>query len=325
MAETLRPVFGSEEEIATRLGVAARHRWLLHRWLGVLRENGWLIGEGKESRLEAAADPARADLTQVCADLGYRPELAHFFDQANRHAGRLLADRILPQELLFPDGDFLTADAAYRDNLINRYLNTAARELVAWAVDRCHDRKPVRILELGAGIGGTTTDVLPALESSPVDYHFTDVSRFFLDAARNQFAALPWMRYGIIDLNNDLAAQPDYDIILAANVLHNAHHIGTSLRQLHRMLRPGGVLIFLESCREHYQSLTSMHFLMSPRPGAPLPGTTDVRAGTRRIFAHEHEWLEQLTHAGFELVAVLPESWYPLHVLGQRVFASVRV
>ncbi|MFQ6227849.1 hypothetical protein [Nocardia sp. NPDC002869] len=54
------------------------------------------------------------------------------------------------QELLFPGGDMLTAERAYRENIISHYLNPAAREAVAGITARvAADRAPVRILELG--------------------------------------------------------------------------------------------------------------------------------------------------------------------------------
>jgi SAM-dependent methyltransferase len=250
---------------ARSLRVAAQHRWLLRRWLTELTERRWLTND----RLRAREQPARADLRDVCRDLGFSTELAQFFQRCNQQLLALLQGRILTQELLFPDGDFVTAEAAYRAGAINRYLNAATREIVSWAPRR--SPTPVRILEIGAGIGGTTTDIIPALTDINVDYHFTDVSQFFLTTAQEKFADYPWMRYGLVDLNSDLDHQPPADIVLAANVLHNAHHSGRTLRELHDIVTPGGMLVFIESCREHCQLLTSMHFLMSPRTGQPHP------------------------------------------------------
>ncbi|MFI6365137.1 class I SAM-dependent methyltransferase [Nocardia sp. NPDC050630] len=317
-------VVRGEDEIAAHLRVAPRHRWLLRRWLAELTARQWITrqprgyGTPREQHI-----PARAELRQVCADLGFAPELAQFFARANRALPDLLRDRVLAQELLFPNGDFRTAEAAYRTNPINHYLNAATREIITWAVRELEPvRAPVRILELGAGVGGTTADLVTALSSSRVDYHFTDLSKFFLDTAHEQFAAYPWMRYGIVDLNADLPQQPACDIVLAANVLHNAKHCGRTLHELRKLLAPGGFLIFVESCREHCQLLTSMHFLMSPKPGGTPPGDTDIRAGTDRIFLSEHQWLDQLTLAGLRPHLVLPDADHPLAALGQRVFVA---
>ncbi|MGW0003312.1 class I SAM-dependent methyltransferase [Nocardia grenadensis] len=218
-----------------------------------------------------------------------------------------------------------TAEATYRENAISRYLNHAAREIVAGVVTRLRaDRSPVRVLELGAGVGGTTDDVVAGLTGLPVEYHFTDVSNFFLDAARRRFADRPWMRFAIVDMNTDLARQPRHDLVIASNVLHNAHHIGHTLRELRELLNPGGAVVFIETVVAHSQLLTSVHFLMSPAAGQPHAGATDVRAGTDRIFLTEAEWVGQLTASGLRPAVVLPAAGHPLALLDQRVFAAVR-
>lgn len=316
------------DEIATRLAFAPRHRWLLRQWLHELTAHGCLDHDPNRGYryLLPVPTPARADLFDACADLGYPRAMATFFTRADEHLIELAQDRVRVQELLFPDGDMLTAEAAYRENLISRYLNLAAGVVVADIVARLRrDRSPVRILELGAGVGGTTDEVAAALSGLPVDYHFTDVSTFFLNVARKRFADYPWMRFGIMDMNADLGRrQPRYDVVLAANVLHNAQHAGQLLRQVHDQLNPGGAVVFIEACRAHSQLLTSVHFLMSPRDDQPHPGLTDVRAGTDRIFLEEHEWLDELTAAGLTPMLMLPDADHPLSVLDQRIFAAVR-
>ncbi|MEV0363908.1 methyltransferase [Nocardia fusca] len=219
----------------------------------------------------------------------------------------------------------LTAEGAYRENIISHYLNLAAREAVAGITARiAADRAPVRILELGAGIGGTTDEVISGLSGLPVDYHFTDLSAFFLNAARERFADHPWMRYGIVDMNRDLRGTTErYDIVIGANVLHNALHIGEMLRDLHDLLRPGGAVVFIEACKANYPLLTSMKFLMSAAPGGTHPGKEDIRQGAR-IFLTEDEWCEQLRSAGFTPLLVLPERDHPMFLLDQRVIAAIR-
>ncbi|WP_460696177.1 nocobactin polyketide synthase NbtC [Nocardia thraciensis] len=331
MLDTLDPVlrdgrFHTADEIAAGVRFAPRHHWLLRRWLNELAAHSCLDRDPVRGYRLARPAPApeRADLFQVCADLGYSREFATFLDSSIAKLPQLAQDTVRVQELLFPGGDMLTAEAAYRENLISRYLNLAAREAVAGIAARIRqDRSPVRILELGAGIGGTTDDVVAGLTGLPIDYHFTDLSTFFLEAARDRFAHLPWMRYGIVDMNADLARQPAHDIVIGANVLHNAQHIGTMLRQLHDLLRPGGAVVFVEACHANYPLLTSMKFLMSPAPGQPHPGRDDIRAGNK-IFLTEDEWCDQLRAAGFTPLLVLPDRDHPMFMLDQRVFAAIR-
>ncbi|MGW5648013.1 class I SAM-dependent methyltransferase [Saccharopolyspora sp. NPDC003752] len=314
------------DQIADRLRVAPRHRWILRRWLTALHDEGLLQRDETTGfvhdlrtvpRSEAADAAALAD--QAANSLGYPAEMAQFFRTAMEQLPRLLRDEVAVQTLLFPDGELATAEGAYRDNVINRYLNAAAVELLRAECRRARD--PLRVLELGAGVGGTTAAVVPALTGHAVDYLFTDVSQFFLDAGRRRFGDR--LRYGILDINAPAAAQPgSADVMLAANVLHNSVHIGHALARLQDLLVPGGLLVIIESCREHYQAMTSMQFLMSPREGEPHPGATDIRAGTDRIFLTRDEWLAELTAAGFAPLLDLPYPNHPLAALGQHIFAA---
>ncbi len=332
MLSTLAPALSQQEarsvdEIATRMEFAERHRWLLRQWLLALTENGCLEYDQDLGYryVRPVPSPTRRSLLDVTTDLGYTPPLAAFLSAANENLTELAQDRIRVQELLFPNGDMSTAEAAYRDNLSARYINLAAGRAVADLVEGLRsDRSPVRILEVGAGIGGTTDDVTAAVSGLPVEYHFTDVSTFFLDAAKKRFADYPWMRYGIMDMNADLAQQPRHDIVIAANVLHNAFDIRHTLQQVHDLLNPGGAVVIIETCHAHCQLLTSVHFLMSPASGQPHAGLSDVRAGTDRIFLTEREWQHELTAVGLTPALVLPDGDHPVAMLDQRVFVAIR-
>ncbi|MFI9535494.1 nocobactin polyketide synthase NbtC [Nocardia fusca] len=332
MLGTLAPAlddgeFHTADEIAASVQFAERHHWLLRRWLDELTGEGCLEHDSVRGYRSAAAppEPSCPDLHRICADLGYSREFADFLRSSAENLTGLAQDRVRVQELLFPGGDMLTAEGAYRENIISHYLNLAAREAVAGITARiAADRAPVRILELGAGIGGTTDEVISGLAGLPVDYHFTDLSAFFLNAARERFADHPWMRYGIVDMNQDLRGTTEhYDIVIGANVLHNALHIGEMLRDLHDLLGPGGAVVFIEACKANYPLLTSMKFLMSAAPGGTHPGKEDIRQGAR-IFLTEDEWCEQLRSAGFTPLLVLPERDHPMFLLDQRVIAAIR-
>lgn len=289
--------------------VADRHRWILRRWRAVHAEHGRPAGG------PPPVEPA-------CAALGYPPAMARFFRAAAAEMPRLIADEVALQALLFPDGEILTALGTYQDNTVNRYLNGALAHLAAEAA--ATRRGPLRVLELGAGVGGSTAAVLDALGGRAVDHLFTDVSPFFTTAARERFGDHPALRYGLLDVDTDLATHPErHDLVVAANVLHNAVDVRATLRSARDVLAPGGVLALVESTREHVQVLTSMHLLMSPRPGRAPAGSGDRRAGTDRIFLDEREWWAELAAAGLVPVLGLPGPG-PLDALGQRLFVAVR-
>lgn len=87
----------------------------------------------------------------------------------------------------------------------------------------------LRILEIGAGTGGTTALILDGLQRSArlpryAKYTFTDVSAGVFPSARERFAGVPNMDFRVFDISHDPFKQgfePDsYDLILAAKVVH---------------------------------------------------------------------------------------------------------
>lgn len=92
-----------------------------------------------------------------------------------------------------------------------------------------HQKPDLRILEVGAGTGGTTAEVLPALSSvkpyndrNYLSYTFTDVSPGFFRSAKERFQDYEAMEYRVLDISKDPLdqgfAEGSFDIIVASNV-----------------------------------------------------------------------------------------------------------
>ncbi|MGW3510804.1 class I SAM-dependent methyltransferase [Streptomyces sp. NPDC000994] len=321
------------DEVLQALAVAPRHAWIVRRWLRTLTAEGRLDQDTATSRYHSLEVPDRRDharalreLDTACRGLGYPASMTRFFRAAAERLPLLLQDRTSLHEVLFPDGETSTAQGNYRDSVPSRWANHAAASLIAEEAHRRAASTPLRVLEAGAGVGGTTGTVLEALGDTPVDYLFTDVSPFFLRVAKDVFGDRPGLRHALFDIQADPLAQGfvagSQDVVLAANVLHNARHAGRSLAALRELLAPDGLLVLVESCQEHYQALTSMYLLMSPAPDEQ-GWFTDLRAGQDRVFLTAQEWARQLDAAGFDPLPVLPHGTHPLATAaGQRVIAG---
>lgn len=110
--------------------------------------------------------------------------------------------------------------------------------------------EPLKILEMGAGTGGTTIVLAPFLQSLniPIEYTFTDLSPSMVANARRRFGKqYPFMRFATHDIENapveDLRG---HHIILASNAIHATHNLVTSLTNVRKALRPDGLLMILE-------------------------------------------------------------------------------
>jgi len=83
------------------------------------------------------------------------------------------------------------------------------------------------VLEIGAGTGGTTTNMLLGLKSEFGErlyskYSYTDISSGFFVAAKERFKDHQNIEFSILDISQDPLEQGfeegSYDLILAANV-----------------------------------------------------------------------------------------------------------
>ncbi|MEV4579791.1 amino acid adenylation domain-containing protein [Nonomuraea jabiensis] len=311
------------EEILTAARVAPDHHRLVRRWLAALHERGRLDrdpdGRYRNLRGDTGVEPLWRRVESLTEGLDYGAELIRFLRVSTTHLPELMRGELDARELLFPEGDMGTAEGAYKDNVLSRYVNRIVRAVVGRVAEH-HTGGPLRVLEAGAGVGGTSAELIPELAGHEVEYVFTDLSRFFLTQAAERFADHPWVRYGLFDINADYRAQGyepnSFEVILCANVLHNSHDAAAVLARFRELLVPGGWLVFIETTREHVQIMSSMEFLMNPHDYA------DVRQGRDRTFVTRDEWLDLLRGAGARTLACLPGPGDPLASLGQCVFAA---
>ena len=113
----------------------------------------------------------------------------------------------------------------------------------------------MRVLEVGAGTGGTTLPVfrgLAASGSQPFErYDYTDISSGFFGNAQDTFKDWSEMvRYKTMNIEEDPVDQGfdegSYDLIIASNVIHATERINISLGHIRKLLKPGGKLALLE-------------------------------------------------------------------------------
>ncbi|MFE0155382.1 amino acid adenylation domain-containing protein [Nonomuraea sp. NPDC059007] len=317
------------EQVIAALDAAPRHHRLVRRWLRVLEHEGYLE-RGPAGVRTAVRTAGPGDLDAAWRAVGelqredsYPAELIAYFRTSTAHLPELVRDELDPLPLLFPEGRLEISEAAYRENIISRYVNHAAVEILR-RIAAGHPGR-LRVLEAGAGVGGTSARTIPALAGHDADYLFTDVSPFFINEARARFGELPWVRYGLFDINEDFRAQGyvpnDFDVILCANVLHNSRHAGRVLERLVRMLRPGGWLVFIETTRDSYQIMTSMEFMM-PDKDPRKWDYEDLRQGLDQTFLGRDQWLGLLREAGAGATVCLPGPGDVTGPLGQNVFAA---
>ena len=80
--------------------------------------------------------------------------------------------------------------ALYERSFWARQMNALVAQCVQEIVARAGPYRGVRILEVGAGTGGTTSWVLERTGGRGIEYTFTDISGSFTRAGQERFGAM---------------------------------------------------------------------------------------------------------------------------------------
>ncbi|KAI9150471.1 beta-ketoacyl synthase domain-containing protein [Paramyrothecium foliicola] len=190
-----------------------------------------------------------------------------------------------------------------------RALGMSQIEVLAETVHQVVQRYPqAEILEVGAGTGGATREVLKRIGHEFGTYTFTDVSAGFFDDAQNEFSPFrDRMPFRVLDLEQDTKAQGfelhGYDIVIGSLVLHTTKNLEETCRRVRSLLKPGGYLIFYE--------ITNVDLIRHTALFGCLPGWwAGMDEGRTLIPAvDESHWDALLRKTGFSGV----DTMTPLH------------
>lgn len=144
---------------------------------------------------------------------------------------------------LFPGGDKTIVEAIYKTNVQILYNAIVTGYTTQIAETLQPSNKTVRILEIGAGTGGTTTSMLAMLKANniPASYMYTDISRGMLRVGKSKFNELyDFITYQTLNIDEDPLTQGfephSFDIIVCSNVLHATLNINETLANIKKLL-----------------------------------------------------------------------------------------
>jgi acyl transferase domain-containing protein/thioester reductase-like protein/SAM-dependent methyltransferase/acyl carrier protein len=139
----------------------------------------------------------------------------------------------------------------YVNHSFNRMQYSQMRDTVErLAAKLPKNQGPLKILEMGAGTGGTTYVLAPMLASLgfPVEYTFTDLSPSMVANARRKFGKeYSFMRFAVHDIEKPPVEElQGQHLVVSSNAVHATHNLVTSLTNVRKALRPDGFLMILE-------------------------------------------------------------------------------
>lgn len=309
-------------QLTEALEVAPSGSKLFESWIRALAGDGYLRREG--DMLVATMEVARtADLAELRAGIeartlggeGHERRIWSLISRCADRAPDLLGGRFNPLELMFEGGGTDFVESWYRENPVSAHFNRVAACAAGGFLARREGS--LRILEFGAGIGSATHDLLDRLRGRDFTYDFTDLSDYFLDNAAQTFADWPQLRFGHFDINEDPGLQGyapgSYDLILGANVLHDARDANASSRMLRGLLKPDGAMMLIEGTTNPRFQMISLGFVEG------LTHYEDERLETCLPMLSAPRWQAVMARAGFGRSAAFPPEGHAAEAMNYHV------
>ena len=200
----------------------------------------------------------------------------------------------------------LFGDKTNKQNLDDMYENwpllrsciLLLGEFLLKALSNADGHGKFRIIEVGAGTGGTTKYIVNYLRQHGIsfEYIFTDLSASLVAAAKRRFKGIEGMEFSVLDVEK---SPPDeylgeFDVVISTNCVHATANLKHSLSNLRKMLRKDGVLTLVE--------VTQNMFWMDIAVGL-FEGWWLFNDGRSHVVASETLWERDMKEVGFKEVA----------------------
>jgi SAM-dependent methyltransferase len=340
LVERLRK-WRSPDELCGLLSFQPRFKFALRWILERLVESG--CAEAKTNRdirfYRLRCLPWEADLKRFhCLGLSIDPANAATLDlldhAANLYPAVASGRQSNDHNLLGPQGVSLWLNYFHNDNSTYAVNNWVGAVL---AVDRLSDRRPIRILEVGAGTGSASEILLRLLSERGLlpqieRYLITEPNGYFRRRSQRKLAAqypnvflewaaldldLPWQTQGI--------AAGEFDLVYAVNVMHISKNLLFSLNQARSALADNGWLVIGE-CVRPYDNQPIYPELMFQILDSFTNVETDPEIRPNPGFLTAEQWRRAFCRAGFKDAGVAPEidrirEFYP-HFFTGAIFGQ---
>ncbi len=216
---------------------------------------------------------------------------ARIFEVPIRYAGRTYQEgkkigwqdgiRAIAAILRFSYSDYIYADDVYGSQVLGR-LNRAPR-FTKWMADVIRPYVGENVLEIGAGTGNLTAQLIPRRL-----YWASDINPLYLTYLENVGLNRPYMRVGYTDgeKGESYPKEQKFDTVICLNVVEHLADDLTALNNIRGVLDDGGRAIVLVPC------------------GPWLFGSLDEVLGHQRRYTRK-QLMELADKAGFHLENVL--------------------
>ncbi|QUJ69465.1 SDR family NAD(P)-dependent oxidoreductase (plasmid) [Photobacterium sp. GJ3] len=321
-------------ELTQKLELEPEHEQLFGELLKILVRGGYLeknAGGFITSASVADSRLRKVDVTDLDKLLMRYSDLAPHVKLLKHCLSQypsILSGKVTASDVMFPNASLHLVEGIYNGNRQADHCNSlVAASIVRYLKARLEsqdNRQKIRIMEIGAGTGGTSRPVLEAISPfrESIQYLYTDISLAFTKHGRQSFGEqYPFVEFSLFNVDQAVDGQGiepgTIDLVLATNVIHATPYIGRSLGHIKSLLKSDGWLILNELTAA--QSPYTLTFGLLPGwwvfddkqvriPGSPLLSCSG--------------WQTQLELAGFKDSVVLQQSFSSGEDLGQNVIIA---
>jgi len=311
------------ENIIKENSIQPKYTKLVSQWVDVLIKEDFITRDN-DNQLYCINELSPSDLKNEWIYLEQSSlinnQFLHYLKLSFDHQIDMLQDKISPLELFFPQGNWDRALGLYESNPLSEYYNSILSSALINYIDNNQEKDLVRILEVGAGTGGTSAAILTEIKDKHVSYTFTDLTTFFTEHAKQRFSSYDFIDYKLLDIDKDPAQQGyslnHYDIIVASNVLHDAHNIHKTLNNLAMLLKGNGVLLVREATSNSMTQMVSVGFIEG------FSGYQDERSNENLPLLSVSRWADAFIKAGFLRSTSHPNVKWPFKGFQENILIA---
>ncbi|MGG4453261.1 SDR family NAD(P)-dependent oxidoreductase [Brevibacillus porteri] len=317
-------------DLKAKTGFHHRYEKWMEESIAMLTRHGYLDGFDGEQCL--VVDPTLIEVEAVWEEwdrrkVAWREDAnlearIRLLEATMKSLPHIVTGKRLATDVMFPGSSMELVQHIYKNNPVADHYNELLAETVATYVEerlKKDSSAKIRIIEIGAGTGGTSTFVFEKLkpyQQFMEEYCYTDISKAFLMFAQKEYGPhVPYLTYQIFNVEAHFAEQGVregyYDLVIAANVLHATKDIRKTLRHTKAVLRENGLVLL----NEISSNSLFLHLTFGLLEGWWLSEDTDVRIPGSPALTPAC-WQTVLEKEGFHAISFPAQE---AHDLGQQI------
>lgn len=304
------------EVLKEKLSILPMYTRMFEALLSLIAEDGVVELEGDQVRISENYElypesDYRADMAALREKYPEIMPYSNLIDRCVNAYPEVLTGKIGYTEVMFSDNT-VSQNIYSGSGEVDYYNSIVAQLIYDYIANNSGRGETIRLLEIGAGTGGTSKSVLEKISDyveakEDIRYCYTDISKYFTLFGRKTFYdRYPILDFKLLDINDPPTGQGfeagQYDIIFATNVIHATRDIANSLSNAKSLLKKNGIIIINELINKN--DIATMTFGLAD---GWWSYTDDIRIKNTPLLTAD-SWKKIMSESGYNEVLVYPDN-----------------